>query len=223
MNGALSLNHNPNMKASAGSLALHALVAAWLLSSAMPIDIMPKQMIQVTLVAAPSSEVNEPKTTNDSPTETKPEVSVSETVTPAPTAPKPEKALRKADKKPAAPARKPKELASLSPSAGHTPTAKDAAQTVSTAPVFDADYLRNPAPTYPAAAKRRNMQGSVMLSVVVTSDGSAKAVTIAQSSGFDILDASALQTVSRWKFVPARRGDETLEARVMVPIEFKLE
>jgi hypothetical protein len=29
--------------------------------------------------------------------------------------------------------------------------------------------------------------------------------------------------VSRWKFVPAKRGGEIVEARVMVPIEFRLE
>jgi outer membrane biosynthesis protein TonB len=38
-------------------------------------------------------------------------------------------------------------------------------------PVFDADYLKNPAPNYPLAAKSRNIQGKVFIDVVVKTDG----------------------------------------------------
>ena len=34
-------------------------------------------------------------------------------------------------------------------------------------PIFNADYLNNPAPVYPSSAKRSNVQGRVLLSVVV--------------------------------------------------------
>ena len=67
------------------------------------------------------------------------------------------------------------------------------------------------------------MEGSVLLSVIVGPDGTAKSVNVSKSSGFAMLDASAKDAVSRWKFVPAKRGNETIEARVIVPIEFKME
>jgi protein TonB len=92
-----------------------------------------------------------------------------------------------------------------------------------TKPLFDNAYLNNPAPEYPAHARRRNMEGTVMLDVMVSAEGIAHYVRIAESSGFSLLDESAKNAVSRWKFVPARRGSDIVEARVIVPIEFRLD
>ena len=50
-------------------------------------------------------------------------------------------------------------------------------------PRFDAAYLDNPAPLYPAAAKRAGAQGRVLLRVLVSADGAAQAIEIARSSG----------------------------------------
>jgi protein TonB len=47
-------------------------------------------------------------------------------------------------------------------------------------------------------------------------------VELRSSSGHDRLDAVALETVRRWKFVPARRGDQAVSAWVLVPISFSL-
>ena len=51
----------------------------------------------------------------------------------------------------------------------------------------------------------------------------AVAVDLEKSSNFERLDESARQSVARWRFVPARRGDEAIEATVIVPIVFRLE
>jgi len=55
-------------------------------------------------------------------------------------------------------------------------------------------------------------------------DGSVKRIEIAQSSGFDDLDQSALDTVlKRWRFVAAKRSDgRPVESWVLVPIRFAL-
>ena len=37
------------------------------------------------------------------------------------------------------------------------------------------------------------------------------------------LDRAAQEAVTRWRFVPARRGDVAVEAWVLVPIVFKLQ
>lgn len=87
---------------------------------------------------------------------------------------------------------------------------------------FDADYLHNPSPVYPAIARRRGEEGKVLLKVRVSAQGEALNVGIAKSSGNGLLDAAALEAVSRWRFVPARRGDETVESSVIVPMTFKL-
>lgn len=88
---------------------------------------------------------------------------------------------------------------------------------------FDADYLNNPAPTYPPISRRRGEEGRVVLRVQVSPQGSAEQVEIRTSSGSSRLDEAAASTVSHWKFFPARRGDTPISSWVLVPIVFKLE
>ncbi len=87
---------------------------------------------------------------------------------------------------------------------------------------FDADYLHNPAPPYPALAKRMGEEGTVRLRVKVTPEGTAEAVELKASSGSPRLDQAAVDTVRRWRFVPARQGEKTISAWVVVPIRFHL-
>lgn len=90
-------------------------------------------------------------------------------------------------------------------------------------PNFVAAYLNNPAPAYPYAARTRNESGTVILRVLVTPEGVAGEVRIEKSSGSSSLDQAARDVVfKRWRFVPARRGDEKVEAWVNVPIWFAL-
>lgn len=87
---------------------------------------------------------------------------------------------------------------------------------------FDADYLQNPKPVYPRTSRRLEEQGKVLLRVHVAADGGAREVEVKQSSGFPRLDAAAREAVARWKFVPARRGADAVDAWVAVPIVFSL-
>lgn len=89
-------------------------------------------------------------------------------------------------------------------------------------PRFQADYLHNPAPAYPALSARRGEQGKVMLRVQVSAQGQALQVELAQSSGFSRLDQAAQEAVRRWRFIPARQGEQAVEAWVIVPVNFKL-
>ena len=88
---------------------------------------------------------------------------------------------------------------------------------------FDADYLRNPAPTYPPLSRRMGEEGKVILRVSVSAEGSAENVDIKTSSGSQRLDDAAVNTVKRWKFIPAKRGETPVQSWVLVPIIFKLE
>ena len=92
-----------------------------------------------------------------------------------------------------------------------------------TPPRFDAAYLDNPAPAYPQLARRMGEQGKVVLRVLVSVAGMAERIELRTSSGSARLDQAALQTVTRWRFVPARQGAEAVSAWVLVPISFTLE
>jgi len=89
-------------------------------------------------------------------------------------------------------------------------------------PRFDAAYLDNPAPVYPALSRRLGEDGRVTLRVFVESNGRPSQVEIKASSGSPRLDRAAQDAVARWKFVPARRGTEAVGAWVLVPIVFNL-
>jgi protein TonB len=91
-----------------------------------------------------------------------------------------------------------------------------------TPPQFNADYLNNPAPQYPALSRRLGEEGRVILRVYVDDRGLPARVEIRTSSGHERLDSIAVETVRQWKFVAARRGDQAISAWVLVPISFSL-
>ncbi|MFZ5465194.1 MAG: energy transducer TonB, partial [Pseudomonadota bacterium] len=102
-------------------------------------------------------------------------------------------------------------------------TAPAAAEAPLEAARFDAAYLRNPPPPYPPLSRRLGEQGKVQLRVHVNTEGLPTAVEIKSSSGSPRLDEAALETVRKWRFVPARQGDRPVAAWVVVPINFRLE
>jgi len=90
-------------------------------------------------------------------------------------------------------------------------------------PDYRADYLDNPRPAYPLVARRMGYNGRVVLNVEVLAEGRAGQVLLHQSSGYEILDSSALQTVKKWKFSPAKRFGQPVTQWFLVPIKFSLE
>jgi protein TonB len=59
--------------------------------------------------------------------------------------------------------------------------------------------------------------------VLVNAGGSADALQVRESSGHTRLDNAARDTVRRWRFVPAKRGETPIPAWVLIPISFSLE
>ncbi|QHP78598.1 energy transducer TonB [Pectobacterium odoriferum] len=130
-------------------------------------------------------------------------------------------------KNPPAPMPKPQaEAASASAPITPAPVAQKAvAQPVDaplTPPLANADYLHNPAPSYPDVAISRGYEGTVLLNVQVRADGKVQTIRIHQSSGYPSLDDAARDTVRRWSFVPARRGSQPVSGWVVVPVDFSL-
>jgi protein TonB len=83
-------------------------------------------------------------------------------------------------------------------------------------------YRSNPAPEYPAVARRRGYEGTVVLEVLVNRDGKVADLRLFQSSGHASLDQTALSSVKGWVFEPARRGDAPVEMWVRIPVCFRL-
>ena len=87
-----------------------------------------------------------------------------------------------------------------------------------TPPIYD----RTPQPTYPTASRARGEQGEVLLKVEVLANGNVGQTEIEKSSGYSLLDETALRTVKRWRFKPALKDRETVICWVNIPIRFTL-
>ncbi|WCG83281.1 energy transducer TonB [Pectobacterium sp. A5351] len=140
---------------------------------------------------------------------------------------KPELAPKKVAVKKNPPAPKPQAEAksAVAPITPAPVTQQAAAQPVDaplTPPLANADYLHNPAPSYPDVAISRGYEGTVLLNVQVRADGKVQTIRIHQSSGYSSLDEAARNTVLRWSFVPARRGNQPVSGWVVVPVDFSL-
>ena len=92
-----------------------------------------------------------------------------------------------------------------------------------TLPSSDAQYLQNPAPPYPRMSKRLGEQGTVTVRVRINTEGRAEEAEIRTSSGYLRLDASALETVKRWRYVPGKRNGVAETMWFNVPIRFVLD
>ena len=84
-------------------------------------------------------------------------------------------------------------------------------------------YRQNPKPAYPALARRRGWQGTVILAVTVSENGLAEQVTIHKSSGYNLLDTTARNTVHSWRFLPGLKNDRPATMKVLVPVHFRLD
>lgn len=83
-------------------------------------------------------------------------------------------------------------------------------------------YKKNPPPVYPRKARKRGMEGVVLLEALVDISGWVADLRVLSSSGHRLLDKAALKSVKKWRFIAARRGDEPVEMWVRVPVRFEL-
>lgn len=111
----------------------------------------------------------------------------------------------------------------VAPPAPLSPAPPQPASEPVSSPRYNADYLSNPPPTYPLAAKRRGIEGTVLVRAEISAGGECLRVELKKTSGAGMLDNAALEAVKMWRFVPAKRGSQAVVAWVEVPITFKLE
>lgn len=82
--------------------------------------------------------------------------------------------------------------------------------------------LKNPAPPYPPLARRLGQEGQVTLRIAIDTAGLPTHVEVQRSSGFPLLDESALKAVCCWKFIPARTAGVARASVAMLQVHFVL-
>jgi protein TonB len=80
----------------------------------------------------------------------------------------------------------------------------------------------NPQPHYPRIARRRGIQGRVVIRASVLQDGSVDRAHVKQSSGHRILDEAARNAVQGWRFRPATRAGHAVVSTIDIPVTFRL-
>jgi len=189
------------------TLALHALAAAALLSyEPARKALLAAAPIMVELITPPRIEPPKPQPPTEPPKPKPVAKPVERPIEPLPVITAPAEAL--------SPVVAPPPVAIAAPPAPPAPL---------TQPIFNADYLDNPAPAYPPLSRRLREEGRVILRVLVGVRGTADEVQVRTPSGSARLDEAARETVRGWRFVPAKRGAEPVAAWVLIPISFRLE
>ncbi|OEF51682.1 ferric siderophore ABC transporter substrate-binding protein [Enterovibrio norvegicus] len=98
--------------------------------------------------------------------------------------------------------------------------AKNSAPVLVKRPTFK---VRPSQPKYPRIAKRKGMEGNVLIEVWLDEDGNQTKQNILQSSGFNELDDAALKAVKKWHFNGYKNDGVALAHRVRIPVRFNLD
>lgn len=74
---------------------------------------------------------------------------------------------------------------------------------------------------YPKKAIRRGWEGKTVISAEILPDGFIGQIAVAHSSGHEILDAAALESIKTWKFEPLQNAGN-VSRFVDIPVTFRL-
>ncbi len=80
----------------------------------------------------------------------------------------------------------------------------------------------NPPLVYPERALRHGWEGTVSLKVWVSDQGMVERVEIERSSGYRLLDRSALEAIQRWRFAPAQMEGRNIASIARLPVVFDI-
>ena len=88
--------------------------------------------------------------------------------------------------------------------------------------VTPAKPLKTERPPYPRRARESGWQGRVILQLSISPHGRVMTAAIHESSGYSLLDNSAIQAAKNWTFEPAKNGGFPVPSTVNIPIQFDL-
>lgn len=81
--------------------------------------------------------------------------------------------------------------------------------------------IYQPFPEYTEKARKKKIRGTVLMSIVVTPDGTVREPKLVRSLDNE-LDKQALDTVSKWKFTPATKDGQPVSVRIEVEVSFNV-
>jgi len=84
------------------------------------------------------------------------------------------------------------------------------------------NILSNPKPPYPLVSRRMREQGTAHLRLCINETGLIDNITLAKSSGYELLDQSAINTVKAWRFSKVDLTYPSIEC-YRLPVNFTLE
>ncbi|MGO8944621.1 MAG: energy transducer TonB [Syntrophobacteraceae bacterium] len=82
--------------------------------------------------------------------------------------------------------------------------------------------LRKVSPSYPAFAREREKQGTVLLRISIDEHGRPVGIEVIKKAGFGF-DEEAVRAVRDCTFVPAKKEGKPIACKVLLPIRFVLE
>ena len=222
------------------AIALHGALIAFVLSGALEkphTEVEPPPVIVQLLTPEPPLKLESPTPEPPQPKPPKPEPPKPEPVKPQPRPepPRPEQPKTEPAKPEVRPepvkieapatavAPAPTPVAPPAPPAPPPPPAPSVAKPSARTEVsISASYAAaNRKPEYPKMSLRLGEQGTVVLTVIVKSDGSAGDVEVKSTSGFTRLDRAAADAVKTWRFNPATIDGKAVDKSYEVPITFK--
>jgi periplasmic protein TonB len=77
-------------------------------------------------------------------------------------------------------------------------------------------------PRYPESARRQGVTGTAMLLFEVLANGTVGEVQVERTAGHPDLDQAAAEAVKKWRFEPARRGNQPVAVWLRMPVRFVL-
>jgi protein TonB len=76
-------------------------------------------------------------------------------------------------------------------------------------------------PEYSEEARKAKYSGTVLLSVIVDTEGNARDIRVAKSLGMG-LDEKAVEAVMQWRFKPGLKGGQPVNVRAQIEVNFRL-
>ena len=77
-------------------------------------------------------------------------------------------------------------------------------------------------PRYPDSARRQGITGTTTLLFEVLENGRVGEMQIESSAGHPDLDQAAADAIKKWRFEPARRGNQAVAVWLRIPVKFVL-
>jgi len=87
--------------------------------------------------------------------------------------------------------------------------------------IMEGNLIRRVQPTYPALARQARIQGSVVLSAVISRDGMIE--HLQALNGQPMLEQAAIDAVRQWKYRPYLLNGEPVEVETQITVNFTLD